>query len=123
MLWFRNDLRLHDNYIVHEAVNKIKSKEYSEVGGVGWPGGCLGGGRSVGTSGMVGRRQVLPGLPLALLPFCAALSRITVKRVHRQRRFGAVPWMMLAPDADLAALPSLAEDLLLPNAARRTGYR
>ncbi|MEW5306438.1 MAG: hypothetical protein WDW36_008901 [Sanguina aurantia] len=31
VLWFRNDLRLLDNYIVHEAVNKIKKGEYSEV--------------------------------------------------------------------------------------------
>jgi hypothetical protein len=31
VLWFRNDLRLHDNYIVHEAVQLVKSKQYDDV--------------------------------------------------------------------------------------------
>jgi deoxyribodipyrimidine photolyase len=31
VLWFRNDLRLHDNQIVHEAAQKIASKQYKEV--------------------------------------------------------------------------------------------
>jgi deoxyribodipyrimidine photo-lyase len=31
VLWFRNDLRLLDNYIVHEAVQKIKANEYDDV--------------------------------------------------------------------------------------------
>lgn len=31
VLWFRNDLRLHDNYIVHEAAQRVKRGEASEV--------------------------------------------------------------------------------------------
>nr|QIQ49259.1 DASH cryptochrome [Volvox carteri f. nagariensis] len=31
VLWFRNDLRLHDNYIVHDAVQRVKRGEASEV--------------------------------------------------------------------------------------------
>lgn len=31
ILWFRNDLRLHDNYIVQEALCRIKSEEYDQV--------------------------------------------------------------------------------------------
>lgn len=31
VLWFRNDLRLHDNYIVNQAVQKVKSQQYNEV--------------------------------------------------------------------------------------------
>jgi deoxyribodipyrimidine photolyase len=31
VLWLRTDLRLHDNYLVAEAVAKIKSKEYEQV--------------------------------------------------------------------------------------------
>lgn len=31
ILWFRNDLRLRDNAIVHQAVQKVKAKEYDEV--------------------------------------------------------------------------------------------
>lgn len=33
VLWFRNDLRLHDNYIVHDAAQRVKRGEYSEVRG------------------------------------------------------------------------------------------
>ncbi|GLC48551.1 hypothetical protein PLESTB_000110200 [Pleodorina starrii] len=31
VLWFRNDLRLHDNYIVHDAAQRVKRGEASEV--------------------------------------------------------------------------------------------
>ncbi len=31
ILWFRNDLRLCDNVIVHQAVQKIKTQMYDEV--------------------------------------------------------------------------------------------
>lgn len=31
ILWFRNDLRLRDNVIVHQAVQKVKAQEYDEV--------------------------------------------------------------------------------------------
>ena len=31
ILWFRDDLRLHDNPTVHAAVKRIKSKQASEV--------------------------------------------------------------------------------------------
>lgn len=31
LLWFRNDLRLHDNYTVDAAVQKIKSKQAADV--------------------------------------------------------------------------------------------
>jgi hypothetical protein len=31
ILWFRNDLRLRDNVIIHEAVQKVQAGEYSEV--------------------------------------------------------------------------------------------
>lgn len=31
ILWFRNDLRVRDNVIVHQAVQKLKAKEYDEV--------------------------------------------------------------------------------------------
>jgi deoxyribodipyrimidine photo-lyase len=31
VLFFRNDLRLRDNVIVHEAVQKVKAGEYDEV--------------------------------------------------------------------------------------------
>jgi deoxyribodipyrimidine photolyase len=34
VLWFRNDLRLKDNCIIHEAVKRVKSKEYDEVGAI-----------------------------------------------------------------------------------------
>lgn len=32
VLWFRNDLRLRDNAIIHQAVQKLQAKEYDEVG-------------------------------------------------------------------------------------------
>jgi hypothetical protein len=32
VLWFRNDLRLHDNYVVHDAAQRVKRGEASEVG-------------------------------------------------------------------------------------------
>lgn len=32
MLWFRNDLRVRDNVIIHMAVQRIKAEEYDEVG-------------------------------------------------------------------------------------------
>jgi len=31
VLWFRNDLRLRDNPLVHEAVKRVKSKEFDDV--------------------------------------------------------------------------------------------
>ncbi len=31
IIWFRDDLRLHDNPTVHTAVTKIKAKQASEV--------------------------------------------------------------------------------------------
>ena len=31
ILWFRNDLRLRDNAIIHNAVQKVQAKEYDEV--------------------------------------------------------------------------------------------
>jgi hypothetical protein len=31
VLWFRNDLRLRDNAIVHTAADKIRAKEADEV--------------------------------------------------------------------------------------------
>jgi hypothetical protein len=31
VLFFRNDLRLRDNVIVHQAVQKVKAGEYDEV--------------------------------------------------------------------------------------------
>jgi deoxyribodipyrimidine photo-lyase len=31
VLWFRNDLRLRDNAIVHQAVQKLQAKEFDEV--------------------------------------------------------------------------------------------
>jgi hypothetical protein len=31
ILWFRNDLRLRDNVIVHQAMQKIKAREFDEV--------------------------------------------------------------------------------------------
>jgi deoxyribodipyrimidine photolyase len=31
VLWFRNDLRLRDNAVLHTAVQKIRSKEADEV--------------------------------------------------------------------------------------------
>ena len=31
VLWFRNDLRLRDNPLVHEAVQRVKSKEFDDV--------------------------------------------------------------------------------------------
>jgi hypothetical protein len=33
ILWFRNDLRLRDNIILHEAVKMIREQGYNEVGG------------------------------------------------------------------------------------------
>lgn len=32
IIWFRNDLRLRDNVIVHQAVQKLQAEEYDEVG-------------------------------------------------------------------------------------------
>jgi deoxyribodipyrimidine photolyase len=32
ILWFRNDLRLRDNAIIHTAVQKLQAKEFDEVG-------------------------------------------------------------------------------------------
>jgi deoxyribodipyrimidine photolyase len=32
ILWFRNDLRVRDNAIIHQAVRKLQSKEFDEVG-------------------------------------------------------------------------------------------
>lgn len=32
ILWFRDDLRLHDNPTVHAAVTRVRSKQASEVG-------------------------------------------------------------------------------------------
>ena len=31
ILWFRDDLRLHDNATVHTAVSRVKSKQAAEV--------------------------------------------------------------------------------------------
>jgi hypothetical protein len=31
VLWFRNDLRVRDNAIVHQAVQKLQAKEFDEV--------------------------------------------------------------------------------------------
>lgn len=31
ILWFRNDLRLRDNAIIHTAVQKLQAKEFDEV--------------------------------------------------------------------------------------------
>lgn len=31
ILWFRDDLRLHDNPMVHAAVTRVKSKQAAEV--------------------------------------------------------------------------------------------
>ena len=31
VLWFRNDLRLHDNVIVHEAAQRVKAGKADEV--------------------------------------------------------------------------------------------
>lgn len=31
VVWLRNDLRLHDNYVLHEAVQRVRSKEAAEV--------------------------------------------------------------------------------------------
>lgn len=31
VLWFRNDLRVRDNAIVHQAVHKLQAKEFDEV--------------------------------------------------------------------------------------------
>ena len=31
VLWFRNDLRIHDNQIVHDAAQKVAAKDYKEV--------------------------------------------------------------------------------------------
>ena len=33
ILWFRDDLRLHDNAIVHLAATRVKSHQASEVNG------------------------------------------------------------------------------------------
>lgn len=33
VLFFRNDLRIRDNVIVHQAVQKVKAGEYDEVSG------------------------------------------------------------------------------------------
>ena len=32
VLWFRNDLRLHDNAIVHEAVQRAAAQPHAQVG-------------------------------------------------------------------------------------------
>jgi deoxyribodipyrimidine photolyase len=32
ILWFRNDLRLRDNAIIHQAVRKLQAKDFDEVG-------------------------------------------------------------------------------------------
>ena len=31
VLWFRNDLRLRDNSLLHEAVQRVKAKEFDDV--------------------------------------------------------------------------------------------
>jgi hypothetical protein len=36
ILWFRNDLRLRDNAIVHTAVQKLHAKEFDEVKRTCW---------------------------------------------------------------------------------------
>lgn len=36
ILWFRDDLRLHDNAIVHMAATRIKSHQASEVTPLSW---------------------------------------------------------------------------------------
>jgi deoxyribodipyrimidine photo-lyase len=31
LLWFRNDLRLRDNVIINEAIQKVQAGQYDEV--------------------------------------------------------------------------------------------
>ena len=31
VLWFRNDLRIHDNVLLHTAINELKTNNYNEV--------------------------------------------------------------------------------------------
>jgi deoxyribodipyrimidine photo-lyase len=41
VLWFRNDLRLRDNAIVHTAVQKLQAKEFDEVRHMAAAGGWI----------------------------------------------------------------------------------
>ena len=31
VLWFRNDLRIHDNILIYSALNELKTNNYNEV--------------------------------------------------------------------------------------------